>query len=174
MNLTRVAAWSCGAALVAVWLAAAAGTRQDPSAPTGAAPAPLPAAVDPVADATAQSARVRQYVQEAPSPHRSSRNLFTFVTPHPVRDEPRPASSPTPPEVAPPPTPELRLSVIGIATEQTPDGLVRTAILSEPGRLLLVKAGDAVTPDIRVVLVEAGAVVLEDVTTGLPLRLELP
>lgn len=69
---------------------------------------------------------------------------------------------------------ELGLSVIGIATERTPDGLERTAILSGRGRVLLVKAGDEVTPDIRVVLVEAGAVVLEHVTAGSQRRLELP
>ena len=175
MTVTRVAAWSCGVALVAVWLAAAAGTRQDASALTGDAPGPSPASVGPLPDDGAQSARLRHYVQEAPSPHRPSRNLFAFVMPPvPSRDEPRPASTPTPPEVTPPTAPEFGLSVIGIATEQTPDGLERTAILSGQGRLLLVKAGDEVTPHIRVVLVEVGAVVLEDVTAGSQLRLELP
>ena len=70
-----------------------------------------------------------------------------------------------------PAPPALKLS--GIAEDVTPDGLVRTAIISGSGELFVAKEGDTVAERYRVVKISADVVELADLTEGTTVRLAL-
>lgn len=57
------------------------------------------------------------------------------------------------------------LTLIGVAEDVTPDGVVRTAIVSGLGDVFLVKAGDAVRARSRVEQVSGDAVQVVDTAT---------
>src|SRR5260221_4677454 len=94
-------------------------------------------------------------------PPRLARNLFHFVMP------PRPApiavvvnrASDT---AAAPPQPALKL--IGVAEDTAAGGLIRTAIISAPGQVYVVKEGERVTPRYLVARISADVVELQDLT----------
>ena len=65
------------------------------------------------------------------------------------------------------------LKLAGIAENATADGLVRTAIVSAPGELYLVKVGDKVATRYRVERIGVDAVELQDGLTGQPVRIGL-
>jgi hypothetical protein len=52
--------------------------------------------------------------------------------------------------------------LIGVAEDTTTDGLVRTAIISGPGQLYVVKEGDRVTSRYRVARISPDVVELDD------------
>jgi hypothetical protein len=82
---------------------------------------------------------------------------------------PRPALTEAP--ALRPPAVVMRLS--GIAEDVTPDGVVRTAIISGFGQLFIVKEGERVTDRYRIVKISAEAVELSDLTEGAVVRLAL-
>ncbi len=95
-----------------------------------------------------------------------TRNLFQFGSRAP---EPS-AAAPAPVQAAARPAPvEPPFKLIGMAE----DAGVRTAILSSPSQLLMVKAGDLVAPTYRVSTISADAIELTDSTDGSVLRLAL-
>ena len=65
----------------------------------------------------------------------------------------------------------MRLS--GIAEDATPDGVVRTAIISGFGQLFLAKEGDPVTDRYRVVKISSDVVELTDLADRSTFRLAL-
>ncbi len=65
------------------------------------------------------------------------------------------------------------MKLSGIAEDATPDGLVRTAILSGSGELFVAKEGDTVAERYRVVKISADVVELADLTEGTTVRLAL-
>jgi hypothetical protein len=65
----------------------------------------------------------------------------------------------------------MRLS--GIAEDATPDGVVRTAIISGFGQLFLAKEGDQVTDRYRVVKISSDVVELTDLADRSTFRLAL-
>ena len=71
-----------------------------------------------------------------------------------------PKAAPDEAPIVRPAPPALKLS--GIAEDATPDGLVRTAILSGFGQLFLAKEGDNVTERYRVVQISSDVVELTD------------
>ena len=75
-----------------------------------------------------------------------------------LHDRPEP---PAPPQEAPP-----AFRLIGVAEDETADGVVRTAILSGLGDVFLVKAGDTVGGRFRVDQVSADAVQLTSLSTS--------
>jgi len=97
-----------------------------------------------------------------------SRNLFQFASRPP---EPRVLTSP--PVAAQPPAAAVSVEppfkLIGIAE----DSDVKTAILSSPSQLLMVKEGDLVVSKYRVAAISADAIELTDTSDGAVLRLAL-
>jgi hypothetical protein len=78
------------------------------------------------------------------------------------------------PAFAPASPPPFPLKLIGIAERETPDGPIRTAILSGPADVFLVSPADQVLGRYTVGAVGADAVELTDATTGAVVRLALP
>ena len=83
-----------------------------------------------------------------------SRSLAT----RPVAEAAATTQAPAPP----PPS----LSLIGVAEDVTPDGVVRTAIVSGLGDVFLVKVGDTIRDRYRVGPVSGDATQIIDLTTG--------
>jgi hypothetical protein len=159
----------CGALAALISSAATTGTRIRTPAPVRRA---LPVEVDGAALAE-EIARLRERLRPTTPPGQPSRNLFEFV----VRTAPRAGPAVEPPLTAaaalPPPLPVApRLTLIGVAEDESPDGPVRTAIISGEGELFLAKAGDAVTSRYRVAQVRPESVEIRDVNDGSVLRLE--
>lgn len=98
---------------------------------------------------------------EAGMPPRLARNLFHFVVP------PRPA--PVALVVnrasdASEPAPPLPLKLIGVAEDTAAGGLIRTAIISAPDRVYVVKEGERVTPRYVVARISSEVVELQDLS----------
>ncbi len=177
MNLKRVAAVVCGPGLLAVWLAAAAGI-QGPE-PTADAQKPVATnGVGPVLnDLVTQADQLRKRLEEGPAPRPTARNPFEFA-PVAVPAPPARAAVATPapiPSVGPTPAARVRpaVTLIGVAENQTADGLVRTAVISGLGQLFLVKVGDPVTSRWRVSAIGVDVVELVDLTDNATVRLAL-
>ncbi len=141
MTAKRAAIFVIVLGALAAWIAAAAtsGVRDiKPVAPFS------PPAIDTSGAALeADIARLHDRLRPTASP-RLGRDLFQFAAARPhittqaAPAEPQPISIPA---LAPPP----RLTLIGVAQDGAEGGTVRTAIISTPGQLFLVKEGDEVT-----------------------------
>src|SRR5688572_19162100 len=138
-----------GATVLAGWLASAPPSN----APEGAASVPSrrpdAAGGSPASDIEREAERLQVRVEREVTYVQPQRNPFRFGdrrveatrggdVPEPVRAEPQPAIAAA---VVPPPPP---MSLSGIAEDQIGDRLERTAILSSPSGVLLVREGDAV------------------------------
>lgn len=161
-----------GATVLAGWLASAPPSN----APDRAAPAVrLPVARDiRSSDIEREAERLQARVQREVEYTQPQRNPFLFGAARPEvnrgGDLPDPTPVPPPvevPVVAPPP---LKLS--GIAEDQKGQQIERTAILSSPAGVLLVREGDPVLGDYRVGRIESEAVELVK-SDGATLRLTL-
>jgi hypothetical protein len=177
MNLRRTATLAVvGAALaVCTWLAAAAtiGSRE-PVVTSVARTLPVDQRGAVLAE---EIARLHERLRPSAVPLQPGRDLFTYSRqpsppPPPAAPPPRPARPAlTEAPVLRPPASALRLS--GIAEDVTPDGVVRTAIISGFGQLFVVKEGERVTDRYRIAKISAEAVELSDLTEGAVLRLAL-
>ena len=177
--------WAGGAALLAAWLSSAAGTMPGgaPSAPSlggggaQAAPAPptAPSALARI-DLEREVARMAVYLEEAPRPRPIVRNPFTFAPRGPAnraggREAVVPegwAPSPAAAEAVP-----MRVSLAGIATDETPSGPRRTAVLSVDGQVMLAEVGDEVPGPYQVQRIDDDAVELFDPGRQASFRLAL-
>ena len=182
MSRTRLAVWGAGAALLAAWLSSAAGTmpgrapaRLPAAAPVSPPPAPVAEAAEPEPEAARPAARRDQ----APRPRPVVRNPFTFAPSGPAAAAPElepvvPVGwAPNPAAAAAQDRP-LQVSLAGIAADETPDGLRRTAILSVEGRVVLAQVGDEIPGSYRVERIDADAVELFAPGRGTSHRLRLP
>jgi hypothetical protein len=165
MNVRRVAWFGVSALAIATWFAAAStsGVRA-PVVPVQ----PVRATALDRSSAVLQSEVARLHARIGPtaSPARS-RDLFRFNVRAPQR--PAPSSRPAVAAVeSATPVVALRpaLKLIGIAEDTSESGVVRTAIVSGPGELFLVKAGELISGRYRVDQVSADAVLLTDTTTS--------
>jgi hypothetical protein len=95
-----------------------------------------------------------------------NRNLFQFVA---RAGAPLPIAAPPPAPPLPPRPVEPPFKLIGIAE----DSGSRTAILSSPAQLLMVKSGDLVASKYRVMGISVDAIELSDTADGSVLRLAL-
>ncbi len=176
MSPSRTAAYLVAAVLFAAWLASAAGISRRPRSFVAPRPGPQVEGVEALAaDVQSQAARLRQRIATAPAPQAPARNPFSFADPSPrpprVQRKAEAISSP-PLTNHEPPEPELTL--LGVAEQQTADGVVRTAMLGGRGEdLFMVVAGQSLGGRYRVVAVGADAVELKDELTGLTRRLAL-
>jgi hypothetical protein len=169
MNYKRTATIAIAGGAAAVWLASAympnAGVER---AAVDRAPVELRGA-----ELASEVARLRERLRPSVRPSEASRNLFRFTRSEVAARESAGRSATDQPTEAAPAVlpPAFRLS--GVAEDPGPNGAVRTAVISSPGELFLVKEGDLVTPRYRVVRISAEVVELVEVGTNVPLRLSM-
>jgi hypothetical protein len=174
MNASRVAAWMFGAAVLGAWLASAA---SDPG-PRLAARASSPPAVNPMdhlaADVEAQTGRLRQRLDAAPTPQAPLRNPFTFAPRAQPVPRQRVVAATVPSFEAPAEPAEPPMDLIGIAEKKSGEGVVRTAMISnQSGDLLMVTAGQRILGIYDVTAIGHDAIELKHATTGAVRRLAL-
>lgn len=181
MTPKKAAAYLVGGILSAAWFASAVGVpSQPPPVRQARAASSDEARLDALArDVQAQSSRLRKRLAAAPGVQSPPRNPFSFGAGETPRQELARGPDATPTAVDPYPEPDLvprepLLALIGVAEQKIPEGLVRTAMISEDGELLhMATAGQTVIGRYVVVTVAADAVELKDVSTGLTRRLVL-
>jgi hypothetical protein len=170
MLLKRTATIVVAGGALAAWLAAA-------TTPPERHAAPLPARAAAVAASSAElaieTARLHERLRPDAAPRQPGRNLFTFDAPP---AETRLAIAPMPVPIEPvlaPAAPMPALKLAGIAEDPGPSGPIRTAVISGPGQLFLVKEGESVTSRYRVEKISADVVELADLDDGTTRRLAL-
>ena len=118
----------------------------------------------------AEIKRLHERLRPDATPRQPGRNLFAFTAgrPRPQPSAPKPALSEASVVAAAAPPP---FKLIGIAEDAGPEGAVRTAIVSAPGQVFVVKQGQNVTLRYRVAKISADVVELTDLGDGSTLRL---
>ena len=172
MNLKRTATIAfVGAALLA-WLAGAA-TSNHPIPP--ASLVQHTSIEKRGAELADEIDRLHERLTPSVTPRTPGRNLFAFRAP-----APRPAPAPAAPVAAHPALTELvpalarpPLKLAGIAEDPGDDGPIRTAFISGPGQLFMVKEGETITDRYRVTRISADVVELTDLVDGSTHRLAL-
>jgi hypothetical protein len=174
----RAAAYIGVAAILLAWLASAAGVAWRSTAPDAEQPRAVQTSGTEglAADVQAQAVRLRERIAAAPVPTSPLRNPFTFAPKEDPRQRPAPPSPAAAltratdvPDLSEPP-----LSLIGVAEQQSPEGIVRTAILStDSDELFMLTEGDVLGARYRVRRIEADAVELIDLVTNSIRRLTL-
>ena len=150
-----------GGGLVATWLAVTPSDTTAPKAGVTTVERARPGGALLADDLAAEEAKLRRHDNLPPRP--STRNPFRFGAKQTAAtlSHPGTAAAPlAPTEAAQPAQPSLSLS--GIAERKTPQGPVRTAIISGEGQLYLVTEGEMVAGRYRVMTVESDAVTLGD------------
>ena len=180
MAPARAAAYLGGGILLAAWLASAAGVARQPRP---IAPPPRPAdlvQLDSLAtEVQSQATRLRERLAGSPELRAPARNPFVFAAREASPVRATSGRRETPPSVTPheavPMEPDLVL--LGVAEEQTAEGLTRTAMIALSAgngeELLMVTEGQPVAGRYRVGAVGADAVELKDLLTGATRRLVL-
>ncbi len=159
----------CGGAL-AILFTRVASVAPLPDAP----PAPQPGAAA-VTALIAEVERLHQRMQAPIAPIASSRDPFVFRASRPstshrtIAEEPATRAGEGTARRAE--SPALRL--VGLAADDRPSGLVRTAIISGPDGLQFVTLGDAVSAGYRVTAIRDDAVELAGAPNLPPVVLEL-
>lgn len=128
--------------------------------------APQPGAAA-VAALTAEVDRLHQRLQAPIVPMEFARDPFAFRLRRPAAG--RPPQAVAPPEALSEPAPRAgmaALRLVGVATDDRPGGVVRTAIVSGPDGLRFVTVGDAVGAGYHVMAIQDAAVELG--APGLP------
>jgi hypothetical protein len=171
MKLKRTAKLAVLGAAVAGWLAAAvtSGGRATPSIAIKKPP------VDNNSAALASEiARLHDRLRPATTPRQPARNLFSYGSSKAQSSVAPPAAArPALSEAIPARPVPAPLKLSGIAEDEMPDGVVRTAIISGLGQLFLVKEGDSFADRYRVLRVSSDVVELTDLVDGNVLRLAL-
>ena len=164
-----------GVTLMATWMAAAPQVRQPLSSAPSAPPAATPSA-DAATDIVREADRLRARLQAVAEYHQPSRNPFRFDARAPEARSsrsvdyvpPAPAVDATP---AVPSGPQMSLS--GIAEDASTGQMIRTAIISTPQDLLLVKEGDTIGGEFTVARIVSDAVELTRISDNSVVRLPL-
>jgi hypothetical protein len=171
--------WTATSAVVggalATWLASAATSNHETAPAPVVRTAPIEARG---AELAGEIARLHDRLRPRTLPQTPVRNPFSFRS---AASRPAPvaaAAAPVPSLFFPVPSaasrPESGLKLSGFAEDPGPDGaIVRTAIISSPTQLYLVKEGETVAARYRVTKLSADAVELADVNSGASLRLVL-
>jgi hypothetical protein len=150
-----------GVGIIAMWAWSVVSSPTPHATAPAAAPQPVPAA-SAASDIEQQAAKLQARLHSDAPYEVPARNPFRFgVTP--IAPRPRVAPAPTVlPVFAPPPfVPEApKISLAGIAVDVIDGTTVRTAILSTPTGVQLVKENETVEPGYRVSKIEEDAVEL--------------
>ena len=171
MHASRAALMVVGVNLVAVWAAAAAGSRGAATAPVS--PPQLVSEEDAVGEARASllaaADRLEAHTRRGDLRPALVRDPFRFgASSRPVgrraaAEAAEPAPEPAAPaDPAPEAEPEPDISLQGMAESGEGDTLVRTAILRADGELILASLGTRVGDRFEVVALTADSVELED------------
>lgn len=163
INLRRAGILAVAFGGIAVWLVAASTEAPArPLSPAHAAKGRTPLEIT----------RLHQPVRSAAAPIHV-RDPFRYATQASGTVPPaKPASASASPAPVVLPAPAL-FSLAGLAEDHGANGPVRTAIISGPGELFLVKEGEAVTPRYVVTTISSDRVALTDVGTGTEMHLAL-
>lgn len=167
MKIKAAAAFALVVIGLAAWYTLLAGTEHLGSARPQIAPA---APLDARGEALARETERLRRAQVPAAPPQRERDLFRFVTP-----APRVVSAPPvlPVPVLPVPPPGSNLKLIGVAEDTGAGSPVRTAIISAPDQLYVVKEGESVTARYGVRRISADVVELVDTSDSSALRLAL-
>jgi hypothetical protein len=168
-----------GATLLAGWLASAPPGPATPS--TGSAPSQSPQTAAATSDIQQQAERLQTRPRQSAADEYGApaRNLFRFGPKETARSTaPEPAvrgaapveerAEPTPQPPLPPP-----LSLSGVASDPAGERTVRTAILSSPNGVLLVREGEEILGQYRVGAIAEDAVELTRLADGATFRITL-
>jgi hypothetical protein len=172
MKVNRTLALAVVGAALAAWFAAASTTGRRPIVVDAARK--TTAVEIRGAELAAEISRLRERLHPTTEPQAPARNLFQFAPSRGRRAEPLSRPEVTEERAAPsavPTPPSLRL--VGIAEDQGPDGVVRTAIISSMGQLFFAKVGESVASRYRVATISSEAAELIDVGDDAPLTLVL-
>jgi hypothetical protein len=175
MTAKQVMAYSGGGLLLLAWLASAGGlVRQKPVVEEEPRAVETSGTTELAADVQAQTLKLKTRLAAAPAPQEPARNPFSFAprAEAPLRAR-RTAARPITPvgDLGPA---EPAIDLVGVAESSTPQGIVRTAIISSlSGELFMVKEGELVAGRYRVKTVGADAVELTDLTSDAVRRLAL-
>jgi hypothetical protein len=175
MTVRRAVVYGGTCCLLAAWLASAASTLRRPPVTYQESNATGTSATETLAsEVQAHAARLRERLASAPKPQLPHRNPFVFesrpvVPARPLAPRTNPARAD---ETLPPPEPALML--IGIAEDQGPKGLVRTAIITDDADAVFVLTiGETLLDRYSVEAIGADAVELKEVATNAIRRLAL-
>lgn len=175
MTSRSAAVYAVGGVLLIACLAAANMPQEPDAVQSGAPRVPRAPGPDSVAvEVSAQAARLRSLMAQAPSPGTSARNPFSFAESRAARAASSSravvAAEDAPAAVAPLPP----LTLMGVAEETTSAGPRRTAVIGGDGdTIYMVGEGEAVGDRYRVTKIGVDAVELEDVVTKAYRRLAL-
>jgi len=172
MHWKRTATIGVIGGALAVWLAGAATSNRRVVDTTIATPTPVELSGAELAD---EIARLRERLHPVVEPQHPARNLFQFssraAAPSSRVDRAAAAISEVPAQPAPAAPPPLTL--VGIAEDPSPDGPIRTAIISGPGQLFFVKEGDSIAGRFRVQRLSGEVAELTDLADSTTHRLAL-
>jgi len=132
------------------------------------------AAVSPSSDIVEQATRLQARIRRETAYVRPQRNPFQFEAPRPAAETRATIVEPLPIDLS---VPEIHtapsVTLAGVAEDSLQSGVERTAILSSPTGVLVVRIGDEVLGQYRVAAIEETAVELLSLTDGSTLRLSL-
>ena len=166
MTPARVALIASGSALVAAWLTAATNTRQVELLTDTISGPVQPAVQNPAElELSVEMERLQMRHRIAPVPRSVERNPFEILIPGDAR-----VQSPDIPKSLP----TLTILLVGVAEDQTPDGIIRTAILSVQGEAILAAPEEIVADRFAVEWIGPAEVGLRNLETGGIHTLELP
>ncbi len=171
MKLRRIVWFGVSVLALASWIASAStsGVR----GPTAPLPPVKPSAVDrSMVILQSEVDRLHERLGPTAAPTKS-RDLFRFTTRAPRRPIMSAAAEAVPDAVVPQPPARPSLTLIGVAEDVTPEGIVRTAIVSGLGDVFLVKPGDTIRSQYRIEQVSGDAVQVVDTATAATITLAL-
>jgi uncharacterized protein YcaQ len=170
MNIKAAAACVLVVGGFAGWYALSARTNRRGPAPTHvAAAAPIDARGTALSNEIARLARSRQPIA---TPQRA-RDLFRFAAAAPRKTAAVPIVLPVPAETPAPFQARPALKLIGVAEDGAAGSPVRTAIISAPDQLYVVREGERVTSRYGVARISPDVVELVDTGDSTELRLAL-
>jgi hypothetical protein len=162
------------ATVAATWVASYAPAGRPTGSPSTA---PTVAQTETVAAQIQQEAdRLHARLAQVGAYRDPRRNPFQFNARRSARQAPRPEPVVTIEDLADEPSPApptLRITLAGIAEDTVGGEQVRTAIVSTPDDVLLVKVGDAIGDQFTVAAIGADAIELVRTDTGATVRLAL-
>jgi hypothetical protein len=162
MTAKRAAGYCGGGLLLLAWLSYAGGaSRTGPDGQEPSTPVETSGTESLATEIQSQTTRLKTRMAAAPTPQEPFRNPFIFGARETSAPRARREAVVTAPAPAIPPEPAIEL--IGVTTNQSPNGPVRTAVISAlSGELFLVKEGETIVTRYRVGPVSADAVDLID------------
>lgn len=154
----RVGGWLLAVAIVSVWWFV---SLAEPPIAREQADVVGDPSIDGVRSQSAFTERLKRGLANAPGAPSPRRNPFLFASREPA---PPPVNNDVPPVEIPPVVAATAPAFVlaGIGTSDTPDGPVRTAVISGAKSVWLVKAGEELPNGYRVVIVGEDHVVLAD------------